>query len=173
MKRPSEGAAPAADRVLYSDARLAVIDRGGYVFAHTTNSVVYLLPYRLPLEGPCFLGRLEVCPAHGTTKRLYAITGQCSPGAAPLDVAREELLEEAGIEAGEERFQSLGTLFLSKQADTRAHLFTVDVSGLQAGTPPTDGSVFEQDSTCAWITREEAVSAACAGLAALLAKARI
>jgi 8-oxo-dGTP pyrophosphatase MutT (NUDIX family) len=159
-----------ADVSLYTSSRLAVVDRDGYIFTHTTNAVVYLLPFRRPVEGACFLGRLEVCPAHGPERRLYAITGQCAPGEDPLAVARQELHEEAGIEAEAGRFHSLGTAYLSKQADTRAHLFTVDVTGLAQGTAATDGSVFEQGSSCEWVTRDEALNAPCVGLAALIAR---
>jgi 8-oxo-dGTP pyrophosphatase MutT (NUDIX family) len=159
-----------ADISLYTGSRLAVIDRGGYIFTHTTNAVVYLLPFRRPAEGTCFLGRLEVCPAHGPERRLYAITGQCAPDDVPLAVARQELYEEAGIEAEAGRFRFWGSVYLGKQSDTQAHLFTVDVTGLAQGTAATDGSAFEQGGSCVWVTRKEALNAPCTGLAALIAR---
>jgi 8-oxo-dGTP pyrophosphatase MutT (NUDIX family) len=158
---------------LYSGPWLAVIDRGGYVFAHTQNSAVYLLPFRRPCEAAYLLARLEVCPAHGAESHLYAITGQCPPGEAPLAIAIQELYEEAGFQAEATRFEALGSVYLSKQTDTVAHLFAVDITGLPPFAAPTDGSRFEEGSACAWVTREEALGASCAGLLALIAKSRL
>jgi 8-oxo-dGTP pyrophosphatase MutT (NUDIX family) len=159
------------DSSLYTHPRLRIVDRGGYVFTSTTNSVVYLLPYRLPLEGRCFLAHREVCPAHGPDPAVYAITGQCEPDQEPLDVAVEELFEEAGIRAEPERFQPLGTLYLTKQADTQAHLFAVDVTDLNQGFAISDGSYFERGASYAWLTRREALASPCVGLPALIARA--
>jgi hypothetical protein len=159
------------DSVLFQTLRLDVVDREGYIFTHTRNSVIYLLPYRLPKEGAYLLGRFEVCPAHSSKQDLYAITGQCEPGADPLDIAVMELHEEGGIIVAPAEFIALGTGYLTKQADTLAHFFTVDVTDLPRGTAPSDGSRFEQGSYCDWVTRSEALSAKCVGLQALIARA--
>ena len=159
------------ETTLYATDWMTVIDRDGYIFTHSINTVVYLLPYRIPKYGDYLLGRFEVCPAHSPAIQLYALTGQCMPGDDPLKVAVAELYEEAGIAAESGRFKSLGVVYLTKQADTQAHLFSVDVTGLPQQEPPTDGSMFEQGGYCAWIPRNQALASPCIGLSALLLRA--
>jgi 8-oxo-dGTP pyrophosphatase MutT (NUDIX family) len=168
--RETSGAASGEETCLYSGAWLSVIDRGGYVFTHTHNSAIYLLPFRRPHEGPYLLTRWEICPAHGAAPRVYALTGQCPPGEDPLAVAIQELYEEAGFQADAGRFEALGAVYLTKQADTVAHLFTADVTGLPQHPAPTDGSRFEAGGECVWVMREDALNASCAGLSALIAR---
>lgn len=156
---------------LYTTDWMTVVDRDGYIFTHSINAIVYLLPYRTPQQGNYLLGRFEVCPAHSPATQLYALTGQCVPGDDPLKVAARELYEEAGILAESGRFTSLGVAYLTKQADTQAHLFSVDVTGLPQRDAPSDGSVFEQTGYCAWIARAEALASPCIGLSALLLRA--
>lgn len=161
------------ETVLFEHSWLSVINRDDYIFTHTKNSVVYVLPYRRPKRGAYLLGRFEVCPAHSPRKDLYAITGQCEPNADPLHVATVELYEEAGIVANSAQFVSLGSGYLTKQADTIAYFFAVDVTETQRGPAPSDGSEFERGSYCRWISRAEALSAPCIGLQALIARARL
>ncbi len=157
--------------VLFETSLLSIINRDDYIYTHTKNSVIYLLPYRRPIRGEYLLGRFEVCPAHGAQKSVYAVTGQCEPDANPLDVAKLELYEECGIIANTSQFVSLGSGFLSKQADTLAYFFMVDVTEMARQFAPTDSSKFEQGSYCDWIDRERALSALCVGLQALVARA--
>jgi len=159
--------------VLYENSWLSVIDRNDYIFTHTKNSVVNVLPYRRPRRGAYLLGRFEVCPAHSLQQELYALTGQCEPGVDPLHVATVELHEEAGIIAEASQFVSLGSGYLTKQADTLAHFFAIDVTGMPRGQAPSDGSLFEQGSYCDWVSRTQALSAPCVGLQALIARARL
>lgn len=161
------------ETILFENAWLRVINRNGYIFTHTKNAVVYVLPYRRPKRGAYLLARVEVCPAHSLQQERYAITGQCEPGTDPLQVATVELQEEAGIVAQPAQFVSLGWGYLTKQADTMAYFFAVDVTEMPRGPAPLNGSVFEQGSYCAWISRAEALSAPCSGLQALLARARV
>ncbi len=133
------------DRILFEASRIDVVDRDGYIFTHTRNAVVYLLPYRLPKEGVYLLGRFEICPAHHSKHDLYAITGQCEPSADPLDIAVMELHEEWCFVADPSRFTSLEFGYLTKQADTIAHFFMADVTDLRRGSAPSDGSRSEQE----------------------------
>jgi hypothetical protein len=161
------------ETVLFEHAWLSVLNRNDYIFTHTKNSVVYVLPYRRPKRGAYLLGHFEVCPAHSPRKELYAITGQCEPDADPLHVATVELHEEAGIAANPAQFVSLGSGYLTKQADTTAYFFAIDVTNMQQGQASSDGSEFERGSYCDWISRAEALSAPCVGLQALIARARL
>lgn len=161
------------ETILFENSRLSVINRDGYIFTHTRNSVVYVLPYRRPKRGTYLLGRFEVCPAHSLQKELCAITGQCQPDADPLHIAAIELHEEAGIIANPSQFVSLGSGYLTKQADTVAYFFAIDVTDLPRGHAQSDGSVFEQGSYCDWISRAEALSAPCVGLQTLIARAKL
>ena len=161
------------ETVLFENPRLSIIDRYEYIYTHTKNSVVYVLPYRYPKRGAYLLGRFEVCPAHSLQKALYAITGQCEPGAHPLQIALLELREEAGILAEPSWFVSLDSGYLTKQADTIAHFFAIDVTNLPRGDAQTDGSQFERGSYCDWVSRAQALSAPCVGLQALIARARL
>lgn len=161
------------ETVLFENSWLSIIDRNDYIFTHTKNSVVYVLPYRRSEGETYFLGHFEVCPAHGLQKELYAITGQCKSGVDPLHVALLELREEAGIVASHSQFVSLGSGYLTKQADTIAHFFAIDVTGMLRSQAQTDGSLFEQGSYCNWVSRVQALAAPCVGLQALLARARL
>lgn len=161
------------DTVLFDHSRISVINRDEYVFTHTRYSIIYLLPYRCPKEGAYLLGRFEVCPAHSQRMELYAITGQCEATADPLHSALTELHEEAGIIARPAQLVSLGSGYLTKQADTIAHFFTIDVTDMSRGKAPTDGSLLEQGSYCDWISHAQALTASCVGLQALLARARL
>ncbi len=158
------------ETVLFENSWLSIINRSDFIFTHTKNSVVYVLPYRLPRREAYLLGRFEVCPAHGLHKSLCAITGQCEPDVDPLDIATLELYEEGGFVANLSQLVSLGSGYLSKQADTIAHFFTIDVTNMQRSTAVTDESVFEQGSYCDWVSRAEALSAPCVGLQALIAR---
>ncbi len=161
------------ETVLFAHSRLSIINRDDYVFTHTGNSVVYLLPYRCPKRDAYLLGRFEACPAHSQQIELYAITGQCEAGADPLHVALKELHEEAGVVATPSQFVSLGSGYLTKQADTIAHFFMIDITNMPRGKAPTDGSRFEQSGYCDWISRAQTLTARCVGLQALLARARL
>lgn len=159
------------ETVLFENPWLSVISRDDYVFTHTKNSVVYILPFRRPKQGAYLLGRFEVCPAHGTQIGLQAITGQCQTAFDPLQVAATELHEEAGIIADPSQFAPLGFGYLTKQADTIAHFFAIDVTSMPREQARTDGSRFEQGSYCDWVSRIQALSAPCIGLQALIARA--
>src|SRR5690242_4685502 len=97
------------ESVLFEHPHLSVINRDNYIFTHTRNSVVYVLPYRSPKRDAYLLGRFEVCPAHSQRIELYAITGQCEAKADPRLTALEELYEEAGISALPSQVVSLGS----------------------------------------------------------------
>lgn len=161
------------ETVLFEHFWFNVVEREEYVYIHTRNSVVYVLPYRCPKKGAYLLGHFEVCPAHGSQQALYAITGQCEVGNDPVQVALQEIYEEAGIVATPAQLIALGSGYLSKQTDTLAHFFAIDVTHMPRRKALTDGSKFEQGSYCTWVSRNQALAACCVGLQALLARAHL
>lgn len=164
------------DKVLYSGKWLSVIERDGwYVFSQETASkgVVYILIIDRNKQKP-ILGRFEVCPAHGdTTQTLTSITGGINIKREPLDVAIEEIYEEAGYRVSPEQIIHLGKVNLTKSTDTIGYLYAMDVTGLERGKAPGDGSFGEIDSYCDWVSIEEAAGCKCPVMSALLLRWRI
>jgi len=126
-------------------------------FAHNPwcNGIgVGVLPYRTMNGSVEFLGRYEICAAHGDDAKLGLIVG----GFDNMDTLSmegcvlNELLEEGGIASSEESLVFLGKVRPNKGSDTVEYLFAVDVSGLTQGElSGTDA----QDSFTKWITPEE------------------
>lgn len=159
------------DKILYSGKWLSIIERDGwYVFSQETNSkgVVYILIVDREEEKP-ILGRFEICPAHkDETQTLTSITGGINIKREPIKVAVEEIYEEAGYRVSPEQLVSLGKVNLTKSSDTIGHLYVVDVTGLERGEAPGDGSFGEIDSYCDWISISEAIWCKCPVFSTLL-----
>lgn len=68
------------------------------------------------------------------------MTGGVKPGELPITAAKRELLEETGYEVIESELVSLGCVYPSKQEDTGAYLFAVDVTGKVQYPIRADGS---------------------------------
>ena len=143
----------------------------GYVYAHEEKSDgqgVAVLAYRAkPL---LVVGRYENCPCHFDGMALTSLTGQVDPGETPLQTAARELFEEAGITAGHDEFQSLGTVRPSKAADTTMHLFAVDIGDRDIGRGPGDGTKGEEGAYCKWVDHEQALISKSPVLATMVAR---
>lgn len=165
------------DKVLYSGKWLSIIERDGwYVFSQETTSkgVVYVLVFDKTKKEKPILGRFEICPAHGDkTQILTSITGGVNIKKEPLDIAVEEVYEEAGYRVLPEKVISLGKVNLTKSTDTIGHLYAMDVTGLERGKTLGDGSFGEMDSYCDWVSIEEAAGCKCPVMSALLLRWRI
>jgi hypothetical protein len=162
----------ADDQILYETPWLHVVVRDGwYTFVHTRNSVIYLLPYRQGAHGTELLARFEICPAHSAQHEQTSITGQCKPGVDPQEVALEELYEEGGYQAQAAQLVPLGARQLVKFADTVAHLFAIDLTGMPRSTAPGDGSRGEVGAYCEWISMEQASASVCPVFLAMIALA--
>lgn len=148
------------DKVLYQGDWLSVILRDDwYEFARyiTSNGGVYILAYRNDPEKP-ILGRYEVCPAHSDTKpRLTTITGGVNENVRPIEVAIQEMYEEAGYMVERNQFTHLGTVYLAKGADFVGHLYAIDVTGLPRVEAPGDGTKGEEGAYCDWVTLKQAL----------------
>lgn len=159
------------DKVLYSGNWLSIIERDGwYVFSQETTSkgVVYVLVVDRSREKP-ILGRFEICPAHGDkSQTLTSITGGVNIKREPLDVAVEEVYEEAGYRVSPEQVVALGKVNLTKSTDTIGHLYAVDVTGIEQGEAPGDGSFGEIGSYCDWVSVDEARECKCPVMSTLL-----
>jgi 8-oxo-dGTP pyrophosphatase MutT (NUDIX family) len=159
-----------ADNVLYQTAWLDVYDRDGYIFTSTHNDVVYLLPFRFRADGGLLLlARFEICPAHSPVHELTSITGQCPTGRAPLEIAVKELYEEGGYRAEQDQFMYLKNTRPVKFADTTAHLYAIDVTGIEQEPAPGDDSTFEQGATTRWIAPPDMADLVCPIFVAMLA----
>ena len=134
----------------------------GYTFMHESRckgQIVSLLPYRkapdsLQLE---YLGRVEICPAHGPDFELCSITGGKDPHLSIEETVCRELLEETGFTAEKDELIPLGIVKPTKAADTIVSLFAVDVTGKEQTPPQGDGSYFEKGAGIKWVNYEEAV----------------
>lgn len=148
------------DQIIYQGDWLEIVLRDGwYEFARYTNSNggVYILPYRDHPEKP-ILGRYEITPAHLDQKpTLTTITGGVSKERRAVEVAIEEMYEEAGYQVEKGQLINLGTVYLAKGADFVGHLYAVDVTGLSRGEAPGDGSQGEEGAYCDWVTVEQMI----------------
>jgi hypothetical protein len=159
----------AEDEILFDTPWLQVRQRDGwYTFVHTHNTVVYVLPYRHSTSGLELLARFEICPAHSPTHEQTSISGQCPPDADLRQIAQQELHEEGGYRADTQQLCYLGALNLVKFADTVGHLYAIDVTEMEQGPAPGDGSKGEIGSYCEWISREQARQTTCPVFLAML-----
>jgi 8-oxo-dGTP pyrophosphatase MutT (NUDIX family) len=128
----------------------------GYQYLHETRcngSIVVVLPYRKTWGAPVqYLLRSEVTPCWDVSNQsLSGLTGGVDEGHTPLQTAKIELLEEAGYEAEEEDFITLGTCRGTKSTDTIYHIFAIDLSEVEkTGEAEGDGSQLEAEATCIW-----------------------
>lgn len=161
------------DKVLYAGEWLKVIERDGwYHFSQFTDSggVVYILVYDLTRPKP-ILGRYEVCPAHGDVEpTLTSITGGINIKRRPIDVAVEEIHEEAGYVVAADQITDLGKVMIVKWSDNIAHLYSINAAGLKRGKAPGDGSQGEIGSYCDWISLKEAMNCKCPVFSTLLVR---
>lgn len=139
---------------------------GGYVFSHESRCqgrIVAVLPYRVVRSpGGAFdssarieyLLKSEMTPCWSFDQVLSAITGGYEGGDIEDDAVRE-MLEETGYEIGRSELIPLGTSYASKSADTVYSLFSVDLTGREAGVPLGDGSRLEAESAAVWMSGED------------------
>jgi 8-oxo-dGTP pyrophosphatase MutT (NUDIX family) len=129
----------------------------GYVYSHETRCrgrIVAVLPYRaVALAGrPVreYLVKSEMTPCWGFDQVLSAITGGYEGGGIEDDAVRE-MLEETGYAITRDELIPLGTSFASKSADTVYSLFSVDLTGREAGEAIGDGARLEAESAAVWV----------------------
>lgn len=148
------------DQVLFQGNWLSVALRDGwYEFAQyiTSNGGVYILTYRNDPEKP-ILGRYEVTPAHMDQKpTLTTITGGVNEKVRPIEVAIQEMHEEAGYKVERNQFVNLGRVYLAKGADFVGHLFAIDVTNLTREHAPGDGTKGEEGAYCDWVSVKRAL----------------
>lgn len=130
---------------------------GGYVYSHETRCrgrIVAILPYRDCEDGSReYLLKSEVTPCWGFDQVLSAITGGYEGGDIADDAVRE-MLEETGYTITHDELIPLGESYASKSADTVYTLYSVNLTGREAGEAVGDGSRLESESAAAWATAE-------------------
>lgn len=109
-----------------------------------------MLPYRdLPGARRQYLLKSEMTPCWGFGQVISAITGGYEGGDIEDDAVRE-MLEETGYAITCEDLIPLGESYASKSADTVYSLFSVDLTGREAGEAAGDGSRVEAESAAVW-----------------------
>lgn len=129
----------------------------GYVYSHESRCqgrIVAVLPFRDSERGREFLVKSEMTPCWGFDQVLSAITGGYEGGDIEDDAVRE-MLEETGYEITRDELIPLGTSYASKSADTVYSLFSVDLTGREAGEMLGDGSRLEAESLAVWLDLDE------------------
>jgi hypothetical protein len=135
---------------------------GGYEYVHSLPNdgmAVAVLGYFKDGHSVSFLGRYEICPAHGTTPVLCSLTGMVDPGESPLAAAVRELEEESGYSVGKGALVYMGHLRPSKASDTVIHAYACDLSGLDPSRPLGDGSELEKTAYCRHVSIKEVIAA--------------
>jgi hypothetical protein len=130
-------------------------DVHGYVYSHETRCrgrIVAVLPYRDTPAGREYLVKSEMTPCWGFDRVRSAVTGGWEGGDI-ADDAVHEMLEETGYAITCAELIPLGESWASKSSDTVYTLFSVDLTGREAGEAPGDG--IEQPNIAEWITAAE------------------
>ena len=152
------------NKVLYSTKWIDLmemrdVDNGvqGYVYTHskwTNGKAIAILPYRELRENEYeYLLRHEVTPCWGLDPVVSSITGGMDKfGESPIECAVRELEEEAGyrVESYYTRWHALGKIRMGKSSTTVMTLFGVDLTGLEQGEAPGDGTELEALASCEW-----------------------
>jgi 8-oxo-dGTP pyrophosphatase MutT (NUDIX family) len=123
---------------------------GWYTFAHQPkgDGVAVLVYDRKNQKA---IVRIECTPPHGSEMRRTSLTGMIDEGWEPRATAKKEVLEEAGIDAPEEAFQSFGWVYPLKSSDYKQHLFALEWDSTKERLPiKGDGSKGEEGAYAEW-----------------------
>lgn len=127
----------------------------GHIFSHEASCAgqkIAVLPFRLGsgmLPTQEVLIRYEYTPCWKQEDfSLSSITGGVIDN-DPVKTCLEELAEEAGYHVTKDQLIPLGMSFGVKSADTVYHLFAVDLTAIDGGSPTTEDTS-EQYNYCKW-----------------------
>lgn len=130
-------------------------DEYSYVFSHEKRCkgmIVSVLPFRYANDRIEFMLRSELTPCWDQQNNIVStITGGVENG-DPMETAKHEIEEESGYEIRENDLIYLGSCYISKSADTVAHLFSVDLTGKERKKAKGDGSYLETRAHSFWTT---------------------
>ena len=152
--------------VLFDSPFIRVVKLDGWFYSTEPaqskgNLAVAVLPYRKTGHGKEFLSRFELNPAHMTDHQhqVSIITGACETG-DPLYHAKHELLEEAGYDIPEQRFNHHGFVCPAKASSMKLHLYSVRILAKDKRKEyHGDGSRNESKEFAEWVDREMMVYA--------------
>jgi 8-oxo-dGTP pyrophosphatase MutT (NUDIX family) len=123
-----------------------------YVYVHSVHSdgeAVAVLPHRINDGQIEFLLRKEIVPPWSLELSPCSLTGS-HEGGELIDTAVREVKEESGYTVEPEWLTYHGFVRNSKASTTKVHLYSVDLTGIEAGKPDGDGSVLEAMGTYYW-----------------------
>ncbi len=158
MKIEQYGGMKKADHNKWIELRHRSTPQGAlriYAYSKWCNGIgVGVLIYKKEDTNVQFLGRYELCPAHGDEYKLGLIVG----GYDNIDTltleecATNEVLEEGGYIAQPHQLTYLGMVRPSKGSDTVEYLYAFDATGLVQGELSGDGTISEQGSYTQWLS---------------------
>jgi 8-oxo-dGTP pyrophosphatase MutT (NUDIX family) len=152
-----------SEKILSSTPRFDVIEREGKVGIRSTVESVVILPFVTDDQGlPLMLGVLkEKNPFREGGYSISLISGTSEEEDPDfLETAKRELKEESGFDIDDNtKWHFLGTVTASKMVDAEHPCFGVDVTGIERGTPTTDGSESERLSEFIFIPANDVVKA--------------
>lgn len=143
------------DQIVFHNKIVEVIDRDGYTVLRSPRpGRVAVLPFRILEQRTEFLFRLEPIVSRQYRVEMCSLTGTLEKGETPEKGALRELYEESGFWIGPERLLPLGYIHETKASESPLRLYAADVTGLEAGVAPGDGTKIEKASSTEWVSDE-------------------
>lgn len=147
------------EKIVYKCKWFDLIENGESIGIRSKSDSVLVLPFISDDRGlPLMVGVLNEKNDFRSGGYATSIVSGSPEDEDPniLSTAKRELLEETGIDVkDDDRWYFLGTLTGSKFVDSIHPCFAVDVTGIEAEIPKTDGSESERLSTFKFIDPNE------------------
>lgn len=138
----------------------------GYVYAKDVRGgFVAFLGWRKNDEGEMeYLARFEKVPSRYPDKTMenlpitmVSLSGTVEEGDSAEETAVREVMEESGYEISEDDLVDLGIVCPSKSMYSRVHLYAADLTGKEKKDAKGDGSKYEDEAHCEFVTFDELV----------------
>lgn len=151
-----------SDTVLYQSKWFTVKSKGDYEYVDTPPGIG-ILPFRINKDKEIeFLVLLEHNPLHDNPFPTIITERYEEDDIDDVDCILRGLEEEAGIIFNDDAVEyedilvvELGMFFLGKATQTADLLVAIDVAETLQVTPTTDGTQYEKESKCKWVSLPE------------------